>query len=80
VTITTIECRFPGDLQARLNDNEVLANVRVLERLRQKGVPVLGAISVRGVANGELSVRTEEDLDGDETVYKWTGEPVDDEL
>lgn len=66
-----ITVRMAADLPAKLNGNETLANVKLLDELRRAGIPALGTISLRGVARGSLLLRTEEGLDGDELVYSW---------
>lgn len=53
-----IEVRIPKSLIEKLAGNEVQLNVRVIEKLREKGVPVIGAISVQGVSFGKLTVLT----------------------
>lgn len=67
-----IEVRIPFDLIAKLG-SEVHANVRVIQKLRDKGVPVIGAISVQGVEHGKLTSFTDEGLDGNDLVYQWHG-------
>lgn len=69
--MNTIEVRMPTDLTAKLG-NEVLANVRTIKRLREAGVPIVGSISILGVSQGTLQMSTDEGLDGDDYVFKWT--------
>lgn len=52
--------------------NPIFANMRVINELREAGVPTLGATVLQCVADGKLS--TWLDTDRDEYVYEWTGE------
>jgi hypothetical protein len=70
---TTIEVRIDRD-ERSFNTNEVRRNVMLMKMLRERGVPVIGAISVISVEHGQLSTHREEDLDGDVFVYRWTGD------
>lgn len=54
-------------------DSEVLANLEVMNALRAAGVPIIGAISVRGVEHGQLTLETDR-LFG-EVTYTWTPDP-----
>lgn len=69
-----IEVRVNADMVAKFNQNEVLFNRFVIEKLEERGVPVVGAISVQGVKVGRLWMNTDETLDGDkEFVYTYEG-------
>lgn len=50
--------------------HEVHENLLVLARLRAAGIPVIGAISVRGVEYGKLTMTLDED---DDFVYEFEG-------
>lgn len=50
--------------------NEVIRNCDLLQRLRSRGVPVVGSISVIGVEYGQLAV--ERDRDFNEYVFTWS--------
>lgn len=63
--------------------NEVLSSIRLLERMRDAGIPVLrlknrrgevmgGALMLFGVESGTLHMYTIEDLDTNEAVFEWT--------
>lgn len=69
--MSTIEVRMPTDMTEKLG-NEVLANVRTIKRLREAGVPIVGSISILGVSQGTLQMSTDEGLDGDDYVFRWT--------
>lgn len=68
-----IEARFERSMFVRLA-NEVLCNMKIMKGLRDRGAPVIGAISILGVEHGHLTMHTEDDLDGDVLVYRWTGD------
>lgn len=53
--------------------NEVLAGQVIFNRLRAKGVPVIGALGVLAVEWGTLTISHEDGLDGDEWTYTYTG-------
>lgn len=63
-----IEVRIPLAVLNRF-DNDVHAGVRVLEALREAGVPVRGALFPRGVDTGTLTV-TDDALFEDQ-VWTW---------
>jgi len=58
--------------------NEVLRNTDLLVRLRSRGIPVVGEISLIGVERGRLTI--ERDNDFEEYVFTYTPpEEVDDD-
>lgn len=61
-----IEVRVPV---SKAQENVIHTNMRVINELKQAGVPVLGATVLQGVATGALTLWT--DRDTDEHVYTW---------
>ena len=61
-----IEVRVPV---SKAQENVIHANMRVINELKQAGVPVLGATVLQGVATGVLTLWT--DRDTNEHVYAW---------
>lgn len=57
----------------KVSRGEVMANTDIMARLRKQGVPILGAISIQGVENGELTMFRNNDR---ALVYRWKGHPV----
>ena len=78
-----IEVRVPV---GKAQENVIHTNMRVINELKQAGVPVLGATVLQGVSTGALTLWT--DRDTNEHVYTWeppiTHDPInedeDDEL
>lgn len=67
-----IEVRIDRDLYAsRFNENDVLLARYTLEQLREAGIPAEGILFVRGVTSGRLTVEAEDDLIGNEWIYRW---------
>lgn len=62
----TIEVRVPI---SKAQANVIHANMRVIDELKQAGVPVLGATVLQGVATGTLGMWCD-DAKG-ELVYAW---------
>lgn len=63
-----IEVRIP---RSRLRfDNEIHANLIVLEELRAAGIPVRGSLSVTGVGTGTLELLGADA--SEDVVYKWS--------
>ena len=62
-----IEVRVP---RQRAEDNPIFANMRVINELKQAGVPVLGATVLQGVSHGTLGVWF--DSKTQEHVYAWS--------
>jgi len=56
--------------------NEVLSARVILNRLRQRGVPVIGVLGVLAVEWGTLTIAHADGLDGDEWTYTYTGKPM----
>lgn len=56
--------------------NEVLAGQVIFNRLRARGVPVIGVLGVIAVEWGKLTIEHEDGLDGDEWHYTYTGAPM----
>lgn len=81
MTTQTIEVRVSLDDVKKLQ-HEVLENIKVVEKLRAAGIPMIGKLVLSGITHGTLTHRVEEDLDGDTLVYMWQGEvvTVEDEL
>lgn len=52
--------------------HELLHSIAMIQRLKTAGVPVIGTLLMRGVVRGRLTWHTEEDLDGDISVLRWT--------
>lgn len=75
MTTQTIEVRVSLDDVKKLQ-HEVLENIKVVEKLRAAGIPVIGKLVLSGITHGTLTHRVEEDLDGDTLVYVWQGEAV----
>lgn len=61
-----IEVRVPV---SKAQENVIHTNMRVINELKQAGVPVLGATVLQGVSTGALTLWT--DRDTDEHVYTW---------
>jgi hypothetical protein len=53
--------------------NEVNAGQVILNRLRARGVPVIGVLGVLAVEWGVLTIAHEDGLDGDEWIWTYTG-------
>jgi len=53
--------------------NEVLNNLKLMGRMREAGIPVLGRISLQGVEHGTLEMI--EDRTFGDVVYRWTPDP-----
>jgi hypothetical protein len=67
-----IEVRIDRDLyRTRFNENDVLLGIYTLEQLREAGIPVEGVLFVRGVSRGRLVIEAEDDLVGNEWIYRW---------
>lgn len=79
--IKTINLRVSLDDIKKLK-HEVLENIKLVEKMRAAGIPVVGKLVLSGITHGTLTHHVEEDLDGDTLVYTWTGEVaiVEDEL
>jgi hypothetical protein len=73
VTMQTITLRVDLEALKKLQ-HEVLANIKIVEKMRAAGIPVIGKLVLSGITHGTLTHRVEEDLDGDVLVYSWTGE------
>lgn len=64
--------------------HETLVGRRLIESLRQAGVPVVGEFAIRGVTKGTLIYQDLDELDGVMHSFKWleddkdkpTGKPV----
>lgn len=50
--------------------NEVLRQVKIIQALKDKGIPIVGHIAIERVERGTLSIAFDE-LFGD-TVYSWS--------
>lgn len=59
--------------------NEVLAAQTIFNRLRAKGVPVIGTLGVLAIEWGVLTIAHEDGLDGDEWIYTFTGRRMPEE-
>lgn len=67
-----IEVRIDRDLyRTRFNENDVLLGIHTLEQLREAGIPVEGILFVRGVSSGRLEIEPEDELIGNDWVYRW---------
>lgn len=55
---------------SKAQENVIHTNMRVIDKLKQVGVPVLGATVLQGVATGTLSMWR--DAAEDELVYEWS--------
>lgn len=53
--------------ELRQFDNEVHSSLKILEALREKGVPTIGTICLLGVREGRLTVEHK----GEELVLRW---------
>lgn len=61
---------------AELQDNQAIAGNKMLNRMRQAGIPVIGALGALAVERGKLSWWMEH-VDGRaRCVFKWEGEPL----
>ena len=72
VTISRLELAGKNNPKA----NEPLAAMYIMNRLRAKGVPVTGVLTILAVEWGKLTIAHEDGLDGDEWTYTWTGAPM----
>jgi hypothetical protein len=72
ITVTRDELhhRDDPDLQLTINGG------KVVEKLRNAGIPVIGSSTILAVARGKLEIEYEDGLDGDEWHYTFVGEPV----
>lgn len=67
-----IEVRIDRDLyRTRFKESDVLVGVHTLNQLREAGVPVEGVLFVRGVSSGRLEIEPEDDLVGNDMIYRW---------
>lgn len=67
-----VEVRIDRDLyRTRFNENDVLLGIHTLERLREVGIPAEGVLFVRGVSSGRLEVEAEDEIIGNDWVYRW---------
>jgi hypothetical protein len=67
-----IEVRIDRDLyRTRFNENDVPLGIYTLEQLREAGIPVEGVLFVRGVSRGRLVIEAEDDLVGNEWLFRW---------
>lgn len=64
--------------ELRKFDNEVHSSLKILEALREKGVPTIGTICLLGVREGQLVIEHE----GEELVLQWHPpvRPVEDDF
>ena len=62
-----IEVRVPV---SKAQENVIHTNMRVINELKQAGVPVLGATVLQGVSHGTLGIRL--DRETQEYVYAWS--------
>ncbi len=69
----------PVDVTVRIPATEFsdgsVSTITVIKLLRNRGVPVLGKLLIRGVAHGELTMF----CDGGDLVYRWVGIPDESE-
>lgn len=68
------------DLTRSINNpegNEVRAGQVIFGKLRRLGVPVIGVLGVLAVEWGELNIKQEDGLDGDEWTFTYTGKLLD---
>lgn len=65
-----IEVRVDLDAIKKL-DHEVLANIKIVEQLRDAGIPIIGKLVLSGITHGTLIHHVDEDIDGDTLVYRW---------
>lgn len=79
MSIQTITLRVEADSIKKLQ-HEVLANIKLVEKMRAAGIPIIGKLVLSGITHGTLTHHVEDDLDGDTLVYTWTGDVVEDEL
>lgn len=79
--IKTIRLRVALDDIKKLQ-HEVLANIKLVEKMREAGIPVIGKLVLSGITHGTLTHHVDEDIDGDTLVYTWQGEVaiVEDDL
>lgn len=57
--------------------HEALVGQRIVESLRQAGVPVEGFFALRGVPKGSLTFSNSEDLDGVVHSFTWSEDAFD---
>ena len=65
-----IEVRIPRSRNEDVG-HEVLTSRNFVERLKEKGIPVVGTLVIRGVEHGTLS-HTNDPADGAH-IFKWDG-------
>lgn len=63
--------------EQRRFDQPVHYGMKLLEKLRKRGIPALGSIALIGVASGSITMRTAPNGD---RVYDYTPDLDDDEL
>lgn len=67
-----VEVRIDRDLfRTRFQENDVLLGIYTLEQLRDAGIPAEGVLFVRGVSSGRLEIEAEDELVGDQWIYRW---------
>lgn len=64
-----IEVRIPVK---EIPEQQFLAGVYMVDRLRAHGIPVIGPVGIVCVETGSLTMRVEESC----LVYRWTGTPM----
>lgn len=65
-----IEIHIPRSTPAKLADSHVHLGLHILNKLREKGVPVEGVLFPVGVTSGRLEIETD-DLASDDWIYRW---------
>jgi hypothetical protein len=81
--IETISVTFTRDqLGGKGNPkfNLFMSGVGIVKSLLEKRIPAIGIDGVILVERGELTIRHEDGLDGDEWTYTFVGEPIMKEL
>lgn len=72
MSVKTIRIEVTRDSFKSANGGPIYAAFQITDRLRERGVPVIGSIVLEGVAHGKLDISAQDE----NIVYTWTGTPV----
>jgi len=72
VTITLDHLKFPANREL----NNFISGCKITQTLLKHRIPVIGTDGILGVERGQLTVKHEDGLDGDEWHFTFVGEPI----
>lgn len=72
MAVKTITLQVTRDFFKSFNGGPIYAAMQIVDKLRERGVPVLGSIVLEGVAHGNLSIVSS----GEKIFYTWTRTPT----